>query len=140
MDTIRLKIITPKKVVFDEDVIGVSIPTFRGEITVLPHHTYLFALLVEGVIKIKKKQSEDYLAIGGGYMETDGRELHILVTRAYGQNEIDQELIQKSIENAKKILSQSKDRNERTQASAMLRRSLIDMKLIKKRKAPRPIS
>ncbi len=140
MDTIFFKIITPKKVVLDEEVESVSIPTFRGEITVLPHHTHLFALLVEGVIKIKKQATEDYLAIGGGYMETNGRELHVLVSRAYGQNEIDQELIQKSIESAKKILSQSKDRNERIQATAMLRRSLIDMKLIKKRKAPRPIS
>ncbi len=140
MDTIHLKIITPKKVVLDEEVKTVSIPTFRGEITVLPHHTHLFALLVEGVIKIRKEAVEDYLAIGGGYMETDGRELHVLVSRAYGQSEIDQELIQKSIESAKKILSQSKDRNERIQATAMLRRSLIDMKLIKKRKAPRSVS
>lgn len=136
--TLHLKIITPKKIVLDEEINAVSIPTFRGEITVLPHHTHLFALLVEGVIKIIKGNKEDYLAIGGGYMETDGKELHILVSRAYNQNEIDHELIQKSIEEAKKILSGSKDRNERLQASAMLRRSLIDIKLLKKRKA-RPL-
>lgn len=137
ISTLHLKIITPKKTVLDDEISAVSIPTFRGEITVLPHHTHLFALLVEGVIKIKKENKEDYLAIGGGYMETDGRELHILVSRAYNQNEIDQELIQKSIEDAKKILTVSKDRNERLQASAMLHRSLIDIKLLKKRKAPR---
>ena len=137
-NTIHLKIITPKKVVLDDEINAVSIPTFRGEITVLPHHTHLFALLVEGVIKIIKENKEDYLAIGGGYMETDGKELHILVSRAYNQNEIDHELIQKSIEEAKKILSGSKDRNERLLASSMLRRSLIDMKLLKKRKV-RPI-
>lgn len=138
VNNLHLKIITPKKVVLDDEINAVSIPTFRGEITVLPHHTHLFALLVEGVIKIIKENKEDYLAIGGGYMETDGKELHILVSRAYNQTEIDHELIQKSIEDAKKILHGSKDRNERLQASAMLRRSLIDIKLLKRRKA-RPV-
>lgn len=138
MNTLHLKIITPKKIVLDEEASAVSIPTFKGEITVLPHHTHLFALLVEGVIKIKRENKEDYLAIGGGYLETDGDELHILVTRAYNQSEIDQALIQKSIEDAKKILAGSKNSNERLQASAMLRRSLIDIKLLKKRKS-RPL-
>ena len=137
-DTIVLKIITPKKIVMEEKVDAVSLPTFRGEITVLPHHTQLFSLLVEGVIKIKKDNKEDYLAIGGGYLETDGEELHILVSRAYNQGEIDQKLIEKSIESAKKILAQSKDLKERSEAMAVMRRAVIDTKLLKKRK-PRSI-
>lgn len=134
MDTLNLKIITPHKVALNEEVISVTIPTYRGEITILPHHTNLFSLLVEGVIKIKKASIEDYLAIGGGYLETDGQEVNILVSKAYGQEEIDQDLINKAVESAKKILSQSKDRKERFEASITLRRSLLDIKLLKKRR------
>lgn len=134
MDTLNLKIITPHKVALNEEVISVTIPTYGGEITILPHHTNLFSLLVEGVIKIKKTSTEDYLAIGGGYLETDGQEVNILVSKAYGQEEIDQDLINKAIESAKKILSQSKDRKERFEASITLRRSLLDIKLLKKRR------
>lgn len=134
MDTINLKIITPKSVVLDDKVNSVTIPTFKGEITVLPHHTNLFSLLVEGVIKIKKGENEDYLAIGGGYLETDGSELHILVSKAYGQSEIDEELISGAIESAKKILATSADQKERFEAQATLRRSLINVKLLKKRR------
>ncbi len=134
MDTLNLKIITPKQVVLDESVISVTIPTFVGEITVLPHHTNLFSLIVEGVIKIKKKESEDFLAVGGGYLETDGNELHILVSRAYGQDAIDQSLIETAVQNAKKILSQSKDQKERFEATAILRRSLVDIKLLKRKR------
>lgn len=137
METIHLKIITPKKIVLDEEVLLVTIPTFTGEITILPHHTNLFSLLVEGVIKIKRKEGEDYLAIGGGYLETDGRDLHILVAKAYGQDEINRELIEKGMEEAKKILTQSKDRKERAEAVSFLRRSIIDLKLLKKKKAPK---
>ncbi len=136
METLDLKIITPKKVVLEKKVVSLTVPTFSGEITILPHHANLFSLLVEGVIKIKTIDSEDFLAIGGGYLETDGHDLHVLVSKAYGQDEIDQELIQKAIENAKKILKESKDSKERFEATSLLRRSMIGMKLLKK-KAPK---
>ena len=131
---LKLKIITPQKIVMEEDVKSVTVPSFEGEITILPHHTNLFSLLIEGIVTIRKKNEEDYLSIGGGYVETNGRDLRILVSRAYGQDEIDNKLTEQAIENAKKILSESKDNNERINASSVLRRSLIDSKLIKKRK------
>ncbi len=137
---LHLKIITPKKIVLEKEVDSVSVPTEKGEITILPHHVNLFSLLVEGIVKIKKQNKEDYLAIGGGYLETDGEELNILVSKAYGQDEIDQELIKKAVEEAKKILSQSKDEKERLEAASLLRRSLIDMKLLKKRKVSKSFS
>lgn len=134
MDVLQLKIITPKKIILEEEVFSVTVPTASGEITILPHHANLFSLLVEGIIKIRKRNEEDYLAIGGGYLETDGQQLHILVSKAYRQDEINQELIQKGIEEAKRILAKSKDQKEKIEAASLLRRSLIDMKLIKKRK------
>lgn len=129
---LHLKIITPRKVVIDKDVDMVTVPSADGEITLLPHHMNLFSLLVEGIIKIKIKEKEDFLSIGGGYLETNGETLTILVSKAYGQDEINQKLTEEAIENAKKILSKSTDEKERIQASAMLRRSVIDMKLIKR--------
>lgn len=134
MNTLHLKIITPKKIVLEEEVLSVSIPTTSGEITVLPKHEKLFSIITEGIIKIKKKEEEDYLSIGGGYLETDGRELNILVSRAYGQSEIDEEMINQATEEAKKILSQPVSEQEKGEAIAMMRRAILDSKLLKKRK------
>jgi len=134
MDTLKLKVITPRKVVIDETINSVTVPTEDGEITILPHHVRLFSLLIEGIVKIRKDGNEDALAIGGGYLETDGETVKVLVSRAYGQNEIDQELTNKAVEKAKQILSQSKDENERAEAMTILRRSIIDSKLLKRRK------
>ena len=134
MDTLHLKIITPKKVVLEKDVFSVTLPTEEGEITILPHHANLFSILKEGIIKIKYNQEEDYFAIGGGYLETDGREVNVLVSRAYGQDEIDEKMIEEAKENAQKILSQAKTDAERQQAAALLRRSLIDSKLLRKKR------
>ena len=140
MSTIHLKIITPQKVALEDEISSLSVPTSQGEITVLPHHINLFTLLVEGIIKIKIGSNkningeEKYLAIGGGYLETDGEDVNVLVSRAYGQDEIDSEQTQKAIEDAKKILVKAADEKQRQQAISTIRRSVIDMKLIKRRK------
>jgi len=122
----------------DKQVNSVTVPTSDGEITVLPHHAHLFSLLVEGIVKIKKDGSEDDLAIGGGYLETNGEIVTVLVSRAYGQNEIDKNLTDKAVEQAKLILSKSTDEKERAEAMTIIRRSVIDSKLMKRRKA-RPV-
>ena len=134
MDKLKLKIITPQKTILDEMVESVSLPTFRGEITDLLHHANLFSLLVEGVVRIKSSRKEDHIAIGGGYLETDGGEVNILVSKAYGQDGLDQNIILKAIENAKNILKISKDKKERTEASQLLRHSIVSLKLLKKRR------
>ncbi len=134
MDTIKLEIITPKKIVKEVEAESVTVPTATGEITVLAHHMSLFSLLVEGIVKIKEKTKEEFLAIGGGYLQTDGDTLRILVSRAYGQHEIDEELIKKAVENAKKIIKTSTDEKEKSEALATLRRAVIDTKLLKKRR------
>lgn len=134
MSTIHLKVITPKKIVLEEEVASVSVPSTQGQLTILPKHTNFFALLSEGIITIKKDNDEDYLAIGGGYVETDGKELHILVSRAYGQDSIDENLTKNAMVNAEKILKDSKEKPDRDNAAALLRRSLIDMKLLRKRR------
>jgi len=138
MNTLRLKVITPRKIVIDKKVTSVTVPTVDGEITILPHHVHLFSLLVEGIVKIKTEEDEDDLAIGGGYLETNGENVNVLVSRAYGQGEIDKNLTDKAVEEAKHILSKSTDEKERAQALTIIRRSIIDSKLMKRRKS-RPI-
>src|SRR3990172_5679714 len=138
MNTIRLKVITPRKIVIDRQVDSVTVPTAEGEITILPHHAHLFSLLVEGIVKIKSTGNEDDLAIGGGYLETNGETVTVLVSRAYGQNEIDKDLTDKAVEQAKQILVHSSDEKERNEAMSILRRSVIDSKLLKRRKS-RPV-
>lgn len=136
MSAFHLRIITPRKIVLEDNVNAVTIPSADGEITILHRHTNLFSLLKEGIVKIKKDRHEDFLAIGGGYAETNGKEVNILVSKAYHQDEIDKEVTEKAVDEAKKILKSSTDEKQRLEAGALLRRSLVDLKLLKK-KAPR---
>ncbi len=130
----KLRIITPKKMVLEEEIESVTLPSVEGEITILPNHVSLFSLLKEGVVKIKYERKEDFLAIGGGYVETNGDYVNILVSRAYGQDEINQTATEKAIKEAQENLQKAKTTEERMQAASLLRRSIVDMKLLKKRR------
>lgn len=134
MSILKLKIITPKKLVKEEEAESISVPTASGEITILPHHANLFSLMVEGIVKVKKKEREEFLSVGGGYVQTDGEKVVILVSRAYGQDQIDENMINKAVEDAKKILKTSIDEKEKMEAMATLRRAVVDSKLLKRKK------
>lgn len=140
MSEVPLKVITPSKIVRDDTVASVTAPGKDGELTILPRHQNTFVLLKEGIITIRKPGKEDeFLAIGGGYLETDGKQISILVSSAYGQEEIDRELVEKAITDAKKVIDETKDKTEQAEAIASLRRSEINLKLLQKhprRRAP----
>ncbi|PJC30531.1 ATP synthase F1 subunit epsilon [Candidatus Roizmanbacteria bacterium CG_4_9_14_0_2_um_filter_39_13] len=129
---LHLKVITPKKLVYEEEVHAVVVPTVAGEITILPKHADLLSLLKEGVITIKKEKEIEYLSVGGGYLETDGKSVHILVSRAYGQDDINEDRAKEAIESAQKILVETNDKQERSEALSSIRRSTIDMKMLSK--------
>ncbi len=134
MSTLNLKIITPKKLVKEVETNSITVPTASGEITILPHHANLFALMVEGIVKIRVKENEEYFSVGGGYVQTDGEKVTLLVSRAYGQDQIDEKMIDQAIEDAKKIIKTSQDEKEKYEAIATLRRAVVDSKLLKRRK------
>ncbi|HLD26587.1 MAG TPA: ATP synthase F1 subunit epsilon [Patescibacteria group bacterium] len=132
--TFRLRIITPKKVVYEDEVSTVTAPSASGEITILHKHVPLFSLLREGAIKVKKENDEIFFSIGGGYLETDGKKTTVLVSRAYHQDEIDEIAVKKAQESAEKLIKESKTKEERHEAMMSLRRSVIDIKVIKRRR------
>ena len=70
---LKLQIITPTKKVVEREIDSVTVPTEDGEITILPRHANLFTLLSEGIITMRDSKEEEYMAIGGGYLETDDK-------------------------------------------------------------------
>lgn len=140
MATVQLKVITPARIVFEEEITSITAPGTEGEMTVLPRHENFFTVLKEGIITIRRPEKEDeYLAIGGGYFETNGKQITILVSKAYNQDELDAKQVEKARAEAQKVLEQTKDQTERQQVLASLRRIDIDLQLLqKRRKRPMP--
>jgi len=133
MDTILVELITPERLAFSEQSEGVFVPTVNGTIGILPHHVPLFTTLVEGEIKINAGKKEYYLAIGGGFMQVTKTRVSILVSRAVHADEINEAEIKKAQTLAKEALSRKVKGEEFEAAQAILRRSILETKIFRKR-------
>jgi len=109
MKTLKLKIATPERVIYENEIQQVSIPTMDGEITVLPNHVPLVSVLQAGEMRISDKDGEQVMAISGGFLEVRGQnEIVILADNAERATEIDIERAEKARARAEELMRQEK--------------------------------
>ncbi len=130
-----LEIITPDRMAYTDSVNAVSVPTPHGTTGVLPRHTGLFTVLSDGEIKITTGTKELFLAIGGGFMEVRKEKVSILVSRAAHADELNEAAIKEAQARARDILKRNVKGEELVAAQAILRRSILEMKVLRRRRA-----
>lgn len=130
----QLEIITPERTAYTEMVRAVCVPTPNGTIGVLPKHVGLFTALSEGEIKITTDSRELFLAIGGGFMEVGKEKVSILVSRAVHADELNEHAITEAQQYAKEVIARKVKGEEFAAAQAVLRRSLLEMKVIRRKR------
>ena len=91
MFSIKFKITTPEKTVYEDEIYQATLPVADGEVTILPNHRSYIASLKSGEIILKKKgeEKEIDLAISGGFIEFHSNELIVLADTAERAEEID---------------------------------------------------
>jgi len=131
-DNILLEIIAPEGEIFHDNVDAVSIPTYQGLITVLPHHVPLFTKLSEGEVEIKHGGKTTTIVISGGFLEIKKNEVHILSDYAVRAESIE---IAKSLEKkraAEEKLAEKLSNRDFTTADKDLRLSILELKVADK--------
>ena len=101
---IKLEIVTPERLVFDETVDGVTLPGAEGELGVLPHHAPLVSTLGIGELKIRTSGAEDYFAIVGGFVQVLPDKVVVMAETADLSSEIDLEKAQHARQAAERAL------------------------------------
>lgn len=129
-----LEIVTPERTAYADRVNALSVPTPNGTIGVLSKHVGLFTVLGEGEIKITTGTRELFLAIGGGFMEVGREKVSILVSRAVNAEELNERDIKEAQERARSIIVNNSKGEELAAAQAVLRRSILEMKVIRRHK------
>jgi F-type H+-transporting ATPase subunit epsilon len=136
---LKLKIITPERLVFEEMVDQVSIPTTEGEITVLPSHIPLISGLASGDIVGCVNTECIPMAVVGGFVEIktgqDGTtEVAILADFAEHVAELTDQKIEQSKIRAEEIKKEmeNKDNVDFEHFEAELERSLTRVKIADK--------
>lgn len=134
MSTFLLEIITPARVAYRDTVDMVTAPSASGVVGILPHHVPLFTRLVEGEVKFSKAGEDFFLAIGGGFMEVTGDHVVILVSQAQHAHELNEEEIKRAEARAKDAIAKNVKGVELAQAQALLRRSMLELKVLRRRR------
>ena len=69
MKNIKIKIVTPERTVYEDEVSQATLPTIDGEVTILPDHIPYITALKAGEIMLKKGEETIHLATSGGFIE-----------------------------------------------------------------------
>jgi len=139
MATLRLEIITVERKMFDDQVNMVIAPGTEGVLGILPRHTALLTALTYGELQIRKEGEEDeFVAIGGGFMEVQPDHVVVLADAAEYAEEIDIARAEEARRRAEERLAQAKAGElDFDRAEAALRRSTLRLKVAARRRRGR---
>ena len=139
MSKLKLKIATPERVLFDEDVTEVVVPTTTGVLTILPNHTALISEIVPGEMIIRDGKTEKIALVFGGFLNVKaGSEVIILADSAEHIHEIAEKEAEEAKKRAEKLMSESVGDKERyAEAQAMLAKNLLRLQMVKKHRSHR---
>lgn len=134
MSNIKLKIVTPEKTVYEDEVYQATLPVSDGEVTILPDHRSYIASLKSGEVILKKERSSDEeidLAISGGFIEFNNNKLVILADTAERAEEIDLGKAKEARKKAEELKKQkiSVDETDYARVAVLLEKQLTRVRV-----------
>jgi F-type H+-transporting ATPase subunit epsilon len=135
------ELITPEKIVFQQEVDQVTLPTMEGEISVLPGHIALVAQLVPGVATLKMNGNVEDVAVSGGFIQVDGKgKVTVLADTAERGANLNLEDIEKAKQRAEDVMKNAARGDDETfaHAAAELERELARYKVAMKYRKEAP--
>jgi F-type H+-transporting ATPase subunit epsilon len=138
MSRLHCQILTAERSVFDDRVDMVVAPGTEGQLGILPNHAPLITALTYGELIIHRAGREDeFIAIGGGFMEVGPEHVTILADSAERAEEIDVLGAEEARRRAHETMSQKRvEGADLARAEAALRRSTIRLKVARRRRRP----
>lgn len=125
---LHLKIVTPEKEIFDEEVSGVNIPTTEGIIGILPDHANLMAKVIPGELEIKKSGKSDHMAIGFGFLQVAKNNLVIMADLATRAVDINERELEEAKKRAEVALTQKLTDQEHAETLAFIQRATAQLR------------
>ncbi|MFZ6015094.1 MAG: ATP synthase F1 subunit epsilon [Patescibacteria group bacterium] len=132
---LQFKLITPEKIVFEQETDQVTLPTMDGEITILPGHIPLVAQLVPGVAMLKQKGQTVDVAVSGGFIQVDDKNnITVLADTAEKGEDLNLEDIERAKTRAEQVMRESARGNDEAfaRAAAELERELARYRVARK--------
>ncbi|MCY4388831.1 MAG: F0F1 ATP synthase subunit epsilon [Desulfurellaceae bacterium] len=104
-DILHLRLVTPERLLLDEEVDEVTAPGMVGEFGVFPDHATFLSSLQPGRLSYKQNGHTQSLAVSDGFAEVMDNLMTVLCTEAAYANEIDAAQAQEAVREAEAALS-----------------------------------
>ncbi len=123
---LSVKVITPDKTVWDDQVEEIILPSTTGQLGILSGHAPLLTALEVGVMRVRPDKEWKTIALMGGFAEVEDDEIKILVNGAELGDDIDQDAARAEYEQAQtrfEKVENSDDRQEKIQAESTMKKA-----------------
>lgn len=122
MPTIKVKIISQTKTLFNAECGSITLPTTTGQITILPNHANLVTLLDMGQVFVTLVDNgTKEMLVNGGTASFANNELTILTEDGVASDELVKDEIEEALKNAREQKSFQLDPTELIQLEKQLR-------------------
>lgn len=132
MDSFVVEIVTPIRVVNQENVKYLRCPGIDGSFGVMKNHRNGVIALDVGEIKIETKNDVEWYATSGGFVEILDNKVELLLESVERSNEIDVKRASGALERANQRRKNTKEPIDNMRLEASLLRALNRLKVSKK--------
>ena len=124
MEGLRLDIVTPDKVVLQEEVDYVGAPGVAGEFGILPGHAPMLSALKVGALFYRKGEKTAWIFVSGGFVQVSDNKVTVLAESAEQASDIDVERAEQAKARAEKRLADPQPDTDIVRASLALARAV----------------
>ena len=126
-DSISLKVVTPVRLVLEEQVDELTAPGPLGQLGILPDHAALMTTLETGQLSYRKSGATAVVTVAGGYAEVLDNVVTVLANSAEFPHEIDTARAEDARARAERTLEASDglDEDALAAARAALQRAVV---------------
>jgi F-type H+-transporting ATPase subunit epsilon len=144
MAQIKLKIVTPEKIVFEQDVYQTTLPVEGGDVTILPNHISYIGSIKAGEIILRKEAGgeEVSLVTSGGFVEFHNNILVVLADTAERAEEIDLARAEEARKRAEQLQKEQAHvgAEEYARTAALIEKEMARVKVGRKHHSKRGVS
>lgn len=132
MDKLMLKIVTPDRVFFDDEIEMLIAKSENGDFAIMKNHVPIIASLDIRSLRIKKNGKFRYAAIAGGYLTFRENQITIMSDAVEWRDEIDKNRAIEAQKRAEKRIKEARNKFEISKAELDLKRAINRLDLMDK--------
>lgn len=134
MSTIKLQVVTPERMVLDEDVDIVITRGADGDLGILHGHEPLITPLAPGELTYRLDGEEQHLVVWGGFLEVRPDKVVVLADVAEHSEDIDRQAAEEARARAESVLSAQASSEVEAHAAAELQQALLRLRVAGRRR------